>query len=562
MVDLARKSNFKRNIFVLIVVLLVLGGAIFGGGHLYRKYEPGRLAKKARGLMESGEDAQAGLTLRRALAINPNDVASLSTLAELADKHHDPTAVAIRVKLVSIQPESAAARIACAETALQYNQPAEAKSALDYGNPQAVAKDAPRFHELAGRTASALREHDAAVAHAAAALRAVPQNETYELDHAKALLDRGWLEDRAGARATLVRLAKSPAVQVPALRALIGDMTANSEFSGALEYARQLAAAPGAEFPDHLTLLDLLRRNRSDDFASALAAAKTAAQSNAQRAATLLIWMNQNGQAADAIAWFDSLPHEAWADTRVSAAAALCSLTAKNWPLVETLAQGNWGNLEFVRLALLARTLREQGKVAESARDWDLAIVAAKKQPGAPNMLIKWVADWGFTPAELDPLQAAAVADPRTDLDLVKSLLPRLGERKDTRALWQAVSRFYTANPSNDAAGNNLAMYSLLLRENVTSAALIAEELYQKHPQDARYVSTYAYALHQRGESDKALKVLETLPAADLERPEVAAYYGVILAATRNREKAAHFLELAQQADLLPEERRLVEQAR
>jgi hypothetical protein len=47
-----------------------------------------------------------------------------------------------------------------------------------------------------------------------------------------------------------------------------------------------------------------------------------------------------------------------------------------------------------------------------------------------------------------------------------------------------------------------------------------------------------------------------------LENPAIAGYYGVILQASGNREKARQYLDLALKSLLLPEERKLFEKAR
>jgi hypothetical protein len=46
-----------------------------------------------------------------------------------------------------------------------------------------------------------------------------------------------------------------------------------------------------------------------------------------------------------------------------------------------------------------------------------------------------------------------------------------------------------------------------------------------------------------------------------LERPQIATYYGVILAGSGDFSRAAKFLDLGAKANLFPEERKLVEKA-
>ena len=64
------------------------------------------------------------------------------------------------------------------------------------------------------------------------------------------------------------------------------------------------------------------------------------------------------------------------------------------------------------------------------------------------------------------------------------------------------------------------------------------------------------------GETKKASKVLETLTSEQLREPEIAAYYGIILAAAGDQAHALEFLDLAEAANLLPQEKLLIEKAR
>jgi hypothetical protein len=58
------------------------------------------------------------------------------------------------------------------------------------------------------------------------------------------------------------------------------------------------------------------------------------------------------------------------------------------------------------------------------------------------------------------------------------------------------------------------------------------------------------------------LAVLEKLSPEDLRKPEIAVYYGIILAASDDQARAAEFLDLGENALLLPQEKALIEKAR
>ena len=85
--------------------------------------------------------------------------------------------------------------------------------------------------------------------------------------------------------------------------------------------------------------------------------------------------------------------------------------------------------------------------------------------------------------------------------------------------------------------------------------------MYEQNPKNADYASTYAFALYRRGEMRKAVQAFADLPETELHRPQIAAYYGIMLAAAGNFARAREFLDLGAKANLLPEERALLDKA-
>jgi hypothetical protein len=55
------------------------------------------------------------------------------------------------------------------------------------------------------------------------------------------------------------------------------------------------------------------------------------------------------------------------------------------------------------------------------------------------------------------------------------------------------------------------------------------------------------------------LKLLEGVDPADLQRPEMALYYAVLLSAAGDREKAKEYARLAEKASVLPEEKAMLQ---
>jgi predicted Zn-dependent protease len=141
-------------------------------------------------------------------------------------------------------------------------------------------------------------------------------------------------------------------------------------------------------------------------------------------------------------------------------------------------------------------------------------------------------------------------------------LYNRLFAAGNTPALHNLLLKTSVAVPSNTDLKNNLAMVSLLLNPREAKAYDLARDVYAKDPQNPFILSTYAYSLFLQHKADEALKLFDALPAQQLTNAAVATYFGIILAGSGQGPKARPYLDLAERAKLLPEERNLVKKAR
>jgi Flp pilus assembly protein TadD len=132
----------------------------------------------------------------------------------------------------------------------------------------------------------------------------------------------------------------------------------------------------------------------------------------------------------------------------------------------------------------------------------------------------------------------------------------------DTEGLHRVLSRTLEADPSDLVARNNLALLSLLLGRDTDKTLSWTTDLYGKNSANALFASTHAFALYKTGRTAEGIKVFEKLREDQLRNPSVAAYYGVLLAADGQVDKARRFLDLAARTTLLTEEQRLLADAR
>lgn len=545
--------------FIAAAVCIVIGLVGYGGYRAYLKWQPERLARQAQVFVEKGDYRNAALTVRRALQINSHNVNVCRTMARIVDKAGSPESVFWWRSVVSLSPSKEDC-LAYAASALRFSEPAIAAQAL------ATVPEADRhsvdYQSSAGAVASALGKSKEALDHYAEALKLDPQSDQCALNLAVAQLASKEVALHDAGFETLERLATGKTYRVPAKRAMVKDLVARKEWERGLALAKELDADPEVQFADRMVTLDLLRQTRWSELNGYLNDLKDRAAKEPENAWMLVSWMNVNGMAGQAIRWAVNLAPEVLNTPQLGVALTACYLTQKDWVALRDFAKDkDWGGLEYLRLACLARALRELGDMDGFRARWNAALTAAVKQPQSALRLAQAADDWGWKD-EYRALLWAVAKDSSAPGWALERLYRYYSAEHDTLGMYQVVSRVIEVNPGNDLAKNNYAMFGLLLKSNLNRAFEVARGLYEKDAGNPLHISTYAYALYMQGRLEEAVGVMEKMTESQLATPETAAYYGVLLVGTGSMDKACKYLELAKTAKLLPEETEMVRQAR
>ncbi len=234
----------------------------------------------------------------------------------------------------------------------------------------------------------------------------------------------------------------------------------------------------------------------------------------------------------------------------------------QDWATLKVILQhGSWDQAEPIRRALQAKIARETGDDIGFEKNWVAAVGAAGKDSASLNLLQTIAFQWNW-PAKATAVLWMLAVNPDTQRDALQALYNYYAAQRDTTGLYRTLSRLVVAIPDDPAVRNNFAQISLLLKAETSHARGIAQDLYQAHPHDAAYASTYAFALFQSGDVKGALKIMSQCTPEQLHDPSVAAYFGILLAAAGQHEAAAEYLDVATRAKLLPEEEELVVQAK
>ncbi len=553
------EHTFVKLSLAVILGLCLLVALGWGGHRFYLRWQEHKLMRQAHVAFDKGDLRWAALAAQRAFAVDSNSVDACRTLAAIAEKQESPEAIDWRRHVVALEPNSLADRIALAEAALRFQQPVIATEALK-DVPPAQQND-PAYQTAAAHLALAKKDMAAAKEHFERAVRLAPNDIRRQLELAEFQLlsqDRG---QREAGRRLAEKLRQNPKVRLEALRILINDAIHWRETDSAA-LARELEQLPAATFSDRLLALGILRAASDPAFTAALTRLQSESQPSPEKAVKLVNWMNSHGLALLAIDWSRRLPDEMLDSIPLRFALADAYIRLRDWTsLKQMLERGTWNRGEPVRRALLAKVARETGDDIAFQKNWIAAVAKAENDPDRLNLLQSIAFQWNW-PEKATGVLWMLAENPEAQRNALQELYRYFASQRDTTGMYRALSRLVAIMPEDEAVRNNFAQVSLLLRAETIRARGMARDLYEAHPHQPAYVSTYAFGLFQSGDVKGALKLMQRLPPDQLREPSIAAYYGVFLASVGQSDQATEYLDLAGKAKLLPEEEELVSRAR
>ena len=544
-----------------VAVAVGLAAGIWFGRPVYRRVKEKRSLNQARGFFQKRDHRNALLSLQNVLAINPSNAAGARLMAEVLDEVQPVAALAWRRRVNELSP-TIDDRILLAAAALRVERPpfVLAAQTLEAVRPLAEANTA--YHLAASHLALRLGRPADAEAHLKAAAALEPTNRLHRLNLATLRLRSPDTNAASRARQELAALVTDPLLGQMALRSLVADSLVRRDLGAAELYSRQLQAQPQATLDDQLLRLAVLSQAKSTDLGPMLARAESRCATNPLKTARILSWMNANGLAREGLAWAASLPASTRNASPVPLVETDCYVTLRDWTGLESRLNGQrWGDQEFLRLALMSRSLREQSRSELGEVLWTQAVRAASRHNERLVTLVHLAGAWGWSKETEELLWTIIGISPGEEWAL-ENLHQLYGAEGDTAGLYRAFQALLKCHPKSLELKNNVAAAGLLLNLDLPRSRELAREVYEASPTNAEFVSTCAFALHLQSNTAAGLNLMQKLPAADLQRPNIAAYYGVLLAAAGQRRGAEPFLAVAEKGSLLPEERVLVAAAR
>jgi cytochrome c-type biogenesis protein CcmH/NrfG len=554
------ERSFLKIIGWTVAVILVLSvGGVFGY-RSFRAWQQRRLVAQGNALINEGDMKRASLNARRIIQINPENAEAYRMLARMAEKAGSPTAVDWRRHLMDMGAATSEDLIMLARDAVKFEDKPTADVAMS--KLPAEAHDRADYHALMADLAYARRDGVEMERQLSEAARLDPKNKDYQVRLAALRLGANNYDISESGRQTLVALQKDPATRRDATRHLAEDALRRKDFETAVRLARDLDSLPEKSLADRLVLLSALKGANDPDYPRLLDETERSSTEETEATAAVINWMNANGMAHDAIGWSAKLPAAALNVRLVAIALADSFVIARDWAGLQKLVKsGNWTNVDFLRSALAARASREMGNEADFNARWAEAVKKVGGNTRQVLVLADTIEKWNWRAEAIELLWVAA-KDPQKGDEALETLYSYFTKQSDTQNLYRVMLRKNERHPDDPNIKNNLAQLSLLVNLNVDRGRELARDVYTLDPHNPAYVSTYAFSVYSNGDAKKASQIIETLTEDQRRKPEIAAYYGIILAAIGDRERAAEFLELGERGTLLPEEKTLVERAK
>ncbi len=545
-----------KKILVLAVLLVVAAAGVWLGLPAYRAGKEKKFAAQAMEALLKGEHRQALLNAQQVIVLNSNNVTACRVLAELSDLSRSPNALVWRRRVAEIEP-TRSNKLMFASAALRYEQPPFPLAVQTLSELGDGANDVA-FQLVSAQLALKQNRIADGEKHLQQAIRLEPGNESHRINLGVIRLESRDAAVSAVARAELEQRTGN----AQALRALLVHHTSRRRFAEAEQYSAALLKLTNSAWSDKLDHLTVLRGAESPQFNSFLTTLQRDAATNVFAASELVTRLTELGSATNAIDWVKSLPAKMQQEPPLPVVVASAYFSLARWrELEELLNRGEWPERDFVRKALLTYAVRKQGGTDAAAAHWRDAVKLAGERPELLGALAQMANAWGWTNETESTLWRAAKDFPKERWPL-ESLQNGFLRQRHTRGVLDVNALLLERQPTNIVAQNNWASLALLLNTNVARAHEVARQVYDRGTNNFAFVSTYAWSLHVQGKSAEALKLMDTLQPAELNDPSVAGYYGAILVAAGQKEKARTYLDRTVGAPLLPEELQMVSEAR
>lgn len=502
---------------------------------------------------------RALLTLEQTVQLYPQNWEARRRLANFLERLGQRQGLDAWKEIVRIAPTDSRNLLGLAGAALRFGDLPAARQALAELNQ--TGQTGADYYRLSAGLALASRDHLGLEAALVELTRLQPADLRVQLNLAIVRIQSPEGAHVEAGRAALIKLAQSESVRTRAVVELLNDMArrwprpSRERVAAFQDLAQVLTPSQGPRF-DPPEIGDPVERLIS------LAMRQPAPEP--EDAGALLSWLILNGRAAAGFEWLDSLPVKTRQSSLVSAAASEAALQMADWPhLQQLLLAGAWGAVPAATIngVFAVREQRNQSALGTEASRWAAVIESGQSSLPALRMLLRLSEAWNW-PEEQRQVLVATTRAFASETWAWRRLISQALVRGDSEQLWQIYQRWSRAVPGDTTVQIETAIMGLLLEKRGATAGGITAEWVRLQPANPGAAVAHALALWRGHRLGEALSLLADLPSAALSEPRYALAYGLMLAEAGRARESEQMLNRASADQLLPDELRLIEQAR
>ncbi len=536
-----------------LVLILGVGAGVGYGIYAYPQWRQDRLIALARASMAEGDWRAAGLSLREALNSNRLNPDLYRAMAEFDFRRMSAQAVRWRKTVLELEPGGLEDIYQLASNSVALGLPIEAQAALDQLPPE--EQDSERAWHLSAALALIKGDIEAGRKLFGEMADRFGQDERMELNLAKLQLISPDPAEKVQGRETLKKFSRHEEFGAQAIRALTKDALQAGELDLAQRRVHQLLAHPKTEARDFLLRLAILQRQNPGEFHEEMVRQIEVVEDDVYSAQFYLNWLLQQGLPEEVLALRPVMHPELKKSALISLMTGQALVKTGRWEeFAREHASTNWAELEFLRLAYLARAQDLAGARAEEWEPlWQQSVAATGQQPKSMNLLAQTASSWGWGEQAL-PLWKQLSESGAQPIQALQQMAAWHRSQRQARPLFNVYRQALRLLPRDVAVRNNYASYSLVLGEDLAAAHQLADQLYQEHREIPEIAGTYAHSLLLRGKAEEALAVLHTLDDQHRQIPEMALVEARALAALGREEAARTVLATIKPEALLIED--------
>lgn len=526
----------------------------------YREWRIGSLNRMAEELIAAGDGPNALLLIRRNLSDRPNDLTTSKLGVRAALLRDSVSALSFQANVARLEPTPENA-VQMLRLALRFRSMVMVKELVD--DPENIASQHPDYHELAAAYHAEIGQPALAVPHLVSLSRLRPNDKQVDLSLAEMelLAERNVMPDEW--RAKVRGLATDPNLARIARLLLLREALVRNAAEDALAAADALVSEAHLRVSDRLLVLRAFQLHSPDQFQAKFDAFIEEVNAvPAQTSVALAGLIDMLRLPAQVEKWFEDLPSELQSQEAIRLQLGRALFAQEKWsPMLSSLVGSPWATNEELRLTYLAAAHRGLGNVREAADLWRSAVISVSQDQRRLRRLESLIVPWGWRDERYALVWELFNLNP-SDVALRDDLISYELRRGNTANVNKIFARLLQVSPEDRVIRNNFAYTSLLLDTNVVSAHLYAREVFLENSENPVFKTTYALALYRQGSVQEAWDMMESMSMRERPLPARIALHAFFSSRLGKARLAQDLLNDLVVADLMPEEQRLIQQAR